>query len=177
MGADALVTGLSPIDVEQLVEQVHLPALSELADRGAPFVGVRLYAGPTLTPTGPRCSSSTAASATPRPNRSYRSPRVTWPRRCTPRRSGTLRPVALATTDSAAVTVVLASGDYPASGDRGSPIDGIEAAEATGALVFHAGTALHDGVLVTNGGRVLAVTGRGETPSQPPVPPPTREPT
>jgi phosphoribosylamine--glycine ligase len=56
---------------------------------------------------------------------------------------------------------VLAGGDYPATGDRGSPISGIEAAEATGALVFHAGTALHDGAVVTNGGRILNVTGRG----------------
>src|SRR6266480_3652867 len=46
---------------------------------------------------------------------------------------------------------------------RGSPIQGIEAAEATGALVFHAGTALHDGQLVTKGGRILNVVGTGAT--------------
>ena len=57
---------------------------------------------------------------------------------------------------------MLAAGDYPASGDRGSPITGIEAAEATGALVFHAGTALRDGAVVTNGGRILNVTGVGD---------------
>jgi phosphoribosylamine--glycine ligase len=61
----------------------------------------------------------------------------------------------------AAVTVVLAAGDYPTTGDRGSAIEGVEAAEATGALVFHAGTALHGTRLVTNGGRVLGVTGLG----------------
>ena len=60
------------------------------------------------------------------------------------------------------MTVVLAAGDYPAGGDRGSPITGIEAAEAMGALVFHAGTALHDGAVVTNGGRVLNVTAVGD---------------
>ena len=47
----------------------------------------------------------------------------------------------------------------PARGDSGTPIEGIEDAEATGALVFHAGTALHDGRLVTNGGRILNVDG------------------
>ena len=57
------------------------------------------------------------------------------------------------------MTVVLASGDYPERGDTGTVIDGIEAAEATGALVFHAGTARHDGRLVTNGGRIFGVTG------------------
>ena len=49
----------------------------------------------------------------------------------------------------------------PARGDQGSPITGIEAAEATGALVFHAGTALRDGAVVTNGGRILNVTATG----------------
>jgi phosphoribosylamine--glycine ligase len=63
----------------------------------------------------------------------------------------------------AAVTVVLTGGAYPAEGDSGTPIEGVDDAEATGALVFHAGTALHDGRLVTNGGRILNVTATGAT--------------
>jgi phosphoribosylamine--glycine ligase len=65
--------------------------------------------------------------------------------------------------EGAAVTVVLAAGDYPRAGDTGSPIDGIEEAEGTGALVFHAGTALRGDQVVTNGGRVLNVTALGGT--------------
>jgi phosphoribosylamine---glycine ligase len=42
-------------------------------------------------------------------------------------------------------------------------IDGVQDAEASGALVFHGGTAMRDGALVTNGGRILSVTGTGET--------------
>ena len=76
--------------------------------------------------------------------------------------AGDLDRVALEQAAGAAVTVVLAGGDYPASGDRGSPIAGIEAAEAAGALVFHAGTALHEGTVVTNGGRILNVTATGD---------------
>ena len=60
------------------------------------------------------------------------------------------------------MTVVLAGGEYPARSDTGTLIEGIEDAEATGALVFHAGTARQDGRLVTNGGRVLAVTATGD---------------
>jgi len=64
--------------------------------------------------------------------------------------------------DEAAVTVVLTGGGYPERSDSGTPISGIENAEATGALIFHAGTARHGGRLVTNGGRILAVTATGE---------------
>ena len=63
----------------------------------------------------------------------------------------------------AAVTVVLASPGYPDAPETGVPIGGIEDAEAAGALVFHAGTALRDGELVSAGGRVLGITGLGAT--------------
>jgi phosphoribosylamine---glycine ligase len=77
--------------------------------------------------------------------------------------NGDLGDAELATMEGASVTVVLAAGDYPRAGDTGSPIDGIEEAEGTGALVFHAGTALRGDQVVTNGGRVLNVTALGGT--------------
>jgi phosphoribosylamine--glycine ligase len=77
--------------------------------------------------------------------------------------SGSLRGVVLDRVPGAAVTVALVAGDYPDSGDRGTTIEGIPDAEAEGALVFHAGTALNDGRLVTNGGRLLGVTATGPT--------------
>jgi len=62
----------------------------------------------------------------------------------------------------AAATVVLASGGYPDAYEKGMAISGIEQAQANGALVFHAGTSLNEeGILVSNGGRVLSVTARG----------------
>jgi phosphoribosylamine--glycine ligase len=62
------------------------------------------------------------------------------------------------------VGVVLASRGYPASAERGQPIAGVaDAEQLPGVTVFHAGTALVDGRLVTNGGRVLTVAGRGAT--------------
>jgi len=64
----------------------------------------------------------------------------------------------------AAVTVVLAAPDYPSRSDyAGAAIEGIAAAESTGALVFHGGTAVRNGVVVTNGGRILSVTATGPT--------------
>ncbi len=62
------------------------------------------------------------------------------------------------------MTVVLAGPDYPARSDyAGAPITGIAEAEAVGAIVFHGGTAVRDGTLLTNGGRILSVTGTGPT--------------
>jgi phosphoribosylamine--glycine ligase len=63
----------------------------------------------------------------------------------------------------AALGVVLAAGGYPDRYRKGDVIEGLEAAEATGCKVFHAGTALSDGRVVTAGGRVLCVTALGDT--------------
>jgi phosphoribosylamine--glycine ligase len=60
------------------------------------------------------------------------------------------------------VGVVLAAGGYPEQPESGKPITGIDAAGAVpGAMVFHAGTSKRDGQIVTSGGRVLTVVGRG----------------
>jgi phosphoribosylamine--glycine ligase len=77
---------------------------------------------------------------------------------------GDLSGVEFGMRDEAAVTVVIAAPDYPARSDyAGAEIAGIQAAEASGALVFHGGTAVRDGAVVTNGGRILSVTAGGET--------------
>ena len=62
------------------------------------------------------------------------------------------------------MTVVLAAGTIPAGRDSGLADQGVDDAEAHGALVFHAGTAIRDGQLVTSGGRILNVTGVGDDP-------------
>jgi len=77
--------------------------------------------------------------------------------------AGRLDGIAPPAARGAAVTVVVAAGTYPEAGDTGSPIAGVEDARSDGALVFHAGTAHAGGTLVTNGGRILNVTGVGDT--------------
>jgi phosphoribosylamine---glycine ligase len=62
-----------------------------------------------------------------------------------------------------AVCIVLASGGYPISYEKGYEITGLDEAEAEGAIVFHAGTSKKDGKIVNTGGRVLGVTARGAT--------------
>jgi phosphoribosylamine--glycine ligase len=66
--------------------------------------------------------------------------------------------------DEQCVTIVMASGGYPGSYAKGKPITGLEEAGAmAGVTVFHAGTSMIDGQVVTAGGRVLGVTAAGET--------------
>jgi phosphoribosylamine--glycine ligase len=134
--------------------------LAELAQRGSPFSGL-LYAGLMLTDDGPRVLEFNCRFGDPETQSIL--PRVEGDL------LGALWGAAtgelgadLGIGEGAAVTVVLASGDYPQRGDSGTPIEGVEDAEATGALVFHAGTARQDGRLVTNGGRILDVTAVGE---------------
>ncbi len=160
MGSFSPVPGVGAAEAQALVEQVHEPVLAELAERGSPFVGL-LYAGLMLTADGPKVLEFNCRFGDPETQSIL--PRLEgdlltalWAAA-----TGDLRETELAAGDDAAVTVTIAAGGYPAAGDRGTPITGIEAAEAAGALVFHAGTALYEGRLVTNGGRVLNVTGVG----------------
>jgi len=71
--------------------------------------------------------------------------------------AGNLAGVSFENSDEAAVCVVIASGGYPGSYQKGYPVEGLEEARARGCVVFHGGTALKDGTVVTSGGRVLGV--------------------
>ena len=161
MGAFSPVAELSEADAAGLVDSVHRPVLAELASRGTPFVGL-LYAGLMLTENGPKVLEFNCRFGDPETQAIL--PRVGSDllEALAAAAAGDLEGVTLDVTGEAAITVVLAGRDYPAGNDSGTPIDGIEEAE-TDALVFHAGTALHNGRLVTNGGRVLNVTALGES--------------
>ncbi len=145
-------------EAPEILEAVHLPVLRELAHRGTPFQGL-LYAGLMRTEDGLRVIEFNCRFGDPETQSLL--PRLESD--LLPLLAGDLsRPPEIA--DRAAVTVVLTAPDYPARSDySGTPIEGVADAEAAGALVFHAGTALHDGRLVTNGGRILNVVGLGAT--------------
>jgi phosphoribosylamine--glycine ligase len=146
-----------PPDVEGLVAAIHQPVLDELAARGTPFVGV-LFAGVMLTEDGPRVLEFNCRFGDPETQSLLPRLEDDLLGLLLAAAQGDLAGAEVSIAENAAVTVVLAAGDYPAAGDVGSPIEGVEEAEAAGALVFHAGTALKGDRLVTNGGRILNVT-------------------
>ena len=161
MGSYSPVPELDEGQVAELVDTVHRPVVEELAARGTPFIGC-LYAGLMLTADGPRVLEFNCRFGDPETQTIV--PRIegdlAWALLAAA--NGDLGEVELGVADTAAVTVVLAAGGYPQARDTGSPIEGVEEAEAEGAVVFHAGTAVRDGRLVTSGGRILNVTGCGD---------------
>jgi len=162
MGAYAPVPGVGAAETAALVEQVHRPVLAELARRGAPFVGL-LYAGLMLTQDGPRVLEFNARFGDPETQAVLPLLETDLLAILAAAAGGDLVGISVSFGESAAATVVLAARDYPAEGDRGTEITGVEEVEAGGALVFHASTARQGERLVTNGGRILAITGLGPT--------------
>ncbi len=157
MGSYSPLADVVDEDAEEILETVHRPVLRELVHRGTPFQGL-LYAGLMRTDDGLRVIEFNCRFGDPETQSLL------------PRLESDLFPLLAGDlsqspqiAERAAVTVVLAGSEHPAAGDQGTPIEGVEDAEATGALVFHAGTALHGGKLVTGGGRILNVVGTGST--------------
>ena len=163
MGAYAPLPWAPPGLADEVVATVIRPAIAELARRETPYSGL-LYAGLALTAHGIRVVEFNARFGDPETQ-------VVLDRLTTPL-SGLLQECAmgglppgtsLEWRPGAAVTVVVAAENYPATPVKGDSIAGIDEAERVpGAYVLHAGTARgHDGVLVSAGGRVLNVVGTG----------------
>jgi len=162
MGSFAPVPGVSESVLEAVMDVCIRPVLAELARRGSPFVGT-LFAGLMLTADGPCVLEYNCRFGDPETQSVLPLVDGDLLAALAAAAGGSLDGVTLGRVAGAAATVVLVAGDYPTDGDRGTPIEGIPDAEAAGSIVFHAGTALHEGRLVTNGGRLLGVTATGAT--------------
>ncbi len=162
MGSFSPVPRLGDDQANELLDLVHRPVVDELARRGSPFIGV-LFAGLMLTRDGPKVLEFNCRFGDPETQSILPRLEGDFLGALAAAATGDLSGIELAASEEAAVTVVLAGAGYPARSDSGTTIRGVEDAEAAGALVFHAGTARHGDQLVTNGGRILGVTGTGET--------------
>ncbi|MFC4328760.1 phosphoribosylamine--glycine ligase [Streptomyces andamanensis] len=165
MGAYSPLPWAEPTLVDEVLRTVLQPTVDELRRRGTPFSGL-LYAGLAITGRGIRVIEFNARFGDPETQ-------VVLARLRTPL-AGVLLAAATGTlgdleplrwSDEAAVTVVVASHNYPGTPRTGDPITGLDevaAEDAPHAYVLHAGTRQEDGAVLSAGGRVLSVTAVGK---------------
>ncbi|HVI30054.1 phosphoribosylamine--glycine ligase [Hansschlegelia sp.] len=166
MGAYSPAPVLSHALIERAMAEIVRPTVAAMKADGAPFVGF-LYAGLMVGPDGPRLveynvrfGDPEAQVVLPRLKDDLLELMVAAVEGRLAGRKATFRP-------ETALAVVLAAKGYPGAYQKGSEIRGIEAAEKRPHVtVFHAGTALENGRLVANGGRVLSVTAIGADASE-----------
>ncbi|MFT3672591.1 phosphoribosylamine--glycine ligase [Aestuariivirga sp.] len=162
MGAYSPAPCMTPAITAEALEKIVKPTVKALAAAGHPYKGV-LYAGLMLTKTGPQLIEYNARFGDPETQ-------VLMPRLKSDlltlllaTADGTLDKISVRWKDEAALTVCLCSEGYPGTVKKGNPIKGLDGDLGADVEVFHAGTAMKDGALVSNGGRVLNVTALGKT--------------
>lgn len=161
MGSYSPVPACPPDTERQIVDEVIRPLVEQTAADGAPFVGA-LYAGLALTSKGPKVVEFNVRFGDPETQALLPRLESDLGAAALAAATGDLRGVELKWSPGACVTVVVASGGYPGKHSTGHEIFGLESAAAVeGAVVFHAGTKVSDGRVVTAGGRVLAVSALG----------------
>lgn len=159
MGTYSPVPHIPQSVVDEAIGTILIPAARAMVREGRPFRGV-LYAGLMITEQGPKTVEFNCRFGDPETQ-------VVLPRLKTDLAdifmatvNGKLQEIEIEWSDEAAVCVVLASGGYPGPYEKGKPITGLDQVEQS--VVFHAGTKLADGRIVTNGGRLLGVTALGK---------------
>ncbi len=163
MGTYAPAPIVTPELMERIQKEVLEPTIGVLKRRGIDYRGV-VYAGLMISPTGkPKVLEFNCRFGDPETQVVL--PLLDTPLEelliaCTQQKLAQQPPIKWKS--GSAVCVVAASGGYPDAYEKGKAIAGIESATAQGAIVFHAGTTLKDGQLVTSGGRVLGITALGE---------------
>ena len=164
MGSYSPVPGIGPEHAEAIARAIHQPVIDELRRRGTPYHGI-LYAGLMRTASDTKVLEFNCRFGDPETQAvlpRLRSDLLELLEAAT--RPGGLGSVEPEWSDEWAVTVVLASAGYPTSSSKGDEIQGLRALDSLDVEVLHAGTAEESGRLVTAGGRVLNVTGLGDTP-------------
>jgi phosphoribosylamine--glycine ligase len=161
MGAYSPAPVLTPMLEAEVLERIIAPTVRTLENEGTPYSGV-LFLGVMLTREGPKLIEYNCRFGDPECQvmmLRLESDLVELLHACADNRLAAI--AAPRFSRDTALTVVMAANGYPGTPEKGGAIGGIAAAEADGAKVFHAGTDVKDGVLVSSGGRVLNVTARG----------------
>jgi phosphoribosylamine--glycine ligase len=163
MGAFAPSPLVTPALERRIIDAIVTPVLEGMMSEGNPYRGF-LYVGLMLTADGPKVIEFNVRFGDPEAQTILPMLDEDLSSLLMSAASGALPSRAARFSTQMHVGVVLAAGGYPDSVETGKIISGIDAAaEIPGAVIFHAGTARTDGHLVTAGGRVLTVVGRGAT--------------
>ncbi len=162
MGAYAPTPIVDDLLAQRINQEVLQPTIKELRARGIDYRGV-LYAGLMITPDGePKILEFNCRFGDPEIQAvlpMLKTPLIDILQACCEQKLADLPP--LEWYEGSAVCVVAASAGYPGSYEKGKLITGIDLAESQDAIVFHAGTKIDKGNILTDGGRVLGVTYRG----------------
>lgn len=149
--------------MDQIVAEILVPTVDGMNRNGTPYKGV-LYAGIMITQGGPRVLEYNVRFGDPETQPILARLKSDLLEAMLATCDGRLDKTTLEWDEKAAVCVVMASGGYPDDYEKGKIITGLdEAAAMNDVIVFHAGTAEKNGQIVTAGGRVLGVTGLGNT--------------
>ena len=162
MGAYSPAPVLPDDMLEEMADLTVRPILRELAKDGHPFVGV-LYAGLMMTADGPKVLEYNVRFGDPECQPMLMRLEGDLPRIMLDGIAGKLDPTSIGQSAKTALGVVMTAEGYPGAYTKGVPITGISEADALpGVKVFHGGTTIKDGALVSSGGRVLCVTALGD---------------
>lgn len=162
MGAYSPAPVMTPEITAQVENDIILPSVRRMAERGTPFTGV-LFAGIMVTDKGPKLIEYNVRFGDPECQVLMLRLKSDALELLEATARGTLATTKPVFSDAVALTVVLAAKGYPVDPEKGSEIKGAEGLDGDGLVVFHAGTLRRDGKLVANGGRVLNVTALGRT--------------
>jgi len=160
MGAYSPVPEVGDDLLSAIGARVFAPTLAGMVDEGAPYRGF-LYAGLMLTPAGPQVLEFNCRLGDPEAQVVLPRLRSDLLELLLAADGGDVNGAALELDGEATVGVVLASEGYPEAPRTGVPVAGIEAARTAGAEVYCAGVCMEEGRLVTSGGRIVTVVGRG----------------
>ncbi|MGC4026994.1 MAG: phosphoribosylamine--glycine ligase [Mesorhizobium sp.] len=162
MGAYSPAPVMDAAMVERTMREIIEPTMRGMAEIGAPFAGI-LFAGLMITKDGPKLIEYNVRFGDPECQVLMMRLKDDLLVLLNAATDGQLEHTSIRWRDDPALTVVMAAKGYPGTPEKGSVIGGLDAAAKTGAQIFHAGTALKDGQIVANGGRVLNVTATGKT--------------
>lgn len=163
MGAYSPAPVLTPDLVERVMREIIEPTVQAMKKRGTPFKGV-LFAGLMITEKGPQLIEYNARFGDPETQVLMTRLNSDILPALIATHDGTLDRVALEWKDDAALTVVMAANGYPGDYRKNTEIAGLDAASRVPNVnIFHAGTRVENGRILSTGGRVLNVTATGAT--------------